>query len=109
MKIALIIPDQFENLDYLTKILDGIDCDEIISGSSNGYKLLEKYLASSNRKIIISKAAKGNTPPQRTYNAIDDAEHVFVPTHAKGIKTKKAIEYAQKHQKPLTTYNVEIL
>lgn len=33
MKIALIIPDGFKNLDYLSTLLNEITCDEIISGS----------------------------------------------------------------------------
>lgn len=102
MKVALIVPNDFADLNFLTSILDQINCEEIISGTSDGYKLLEKYLVSTNREITISKAQQGKTPPQRTYNAIDAADQVIVLTHDKGIKTKKAIEYAQKQNKPLT-------
>ncbi|MBN2833064.1 MAG: hypothetical protein JXK50_07045 [Campylobacterales bacterium] len=102
MKVALIVPNDFEDLNFLTTILDQINCEEIISGTSAGYKLLEKYLVSTHREITISKAQQGKTPPQRTYNAIDAADQVIVLTHDKGIKTKKAIEYAQKQNKPLT-------
>jgi len=108
MKVAIIVPDDFVDLDFLTSILDQINCEEIISGTSNGYKLLEKYLVSTHRKITISKAQQGKTPPQRTYNAIDATDQVIVLTHDKGIKTKKAIEYAQKQQKILMTYHVKI-
>lgn len=109
MKIALIVPDKFDDIDFLTTILDDIVCDEIISGSSKGYQLLEHYLATSNRNIVISKADKGSTPPQRAYNAIDASAQVVILTHPKGIKTKKAIEYAKKQLKPLNLHNVEIM
>lgn len=104
MKIALIVPDSFKNLDYVSTLLDRIECDEIISGSSNGYELLEQYLVASQRDILISKAPEIQL--KRAYNAIDIADQVVILTHIKGIKTKKAIEYAQKHQKPLTIFQV---
>jgi len=108
MKVALIVPDDFKDLNFLAPILDQINCEEIISGTSNGYRLLEEYIVSTHRKITISKTQQAKTPPQRTYNAIDAADQVIVLTHDKGIKTKKALEYAQKQQKILMTYRVEI-
>ena len=104
MKVALIVPDGFKDLAYLSTVLDGIDCHEIISGTSNGYELLEQYLVASSRDIIISKATASQL--KRAYNAIDAADHVVILTHAQGIKTKKAIEYAQRHQKSSTIFQV---
>lgn len=108
MVYALIVPDKFNNASFLASILDAITCSKIVAGTSNSFKLLEKYIMSSQRDIIISKAEKGKTPPERTYNAINEAEKVIILTHEKGIKSRKALQFAQSCQKPILQYHVEV-
>jgi hypothetical protein len=108
MVYALIVPDKFNNASFLASILDAITCSKIVAGTSNSFKLLEEYIMSSQRDIIISKAEKGKTPPERTYNAINEAKKVIIFTHKNGIKSKKAIQYAQSCQKPIIQHCVEL-
>lgn len=104
MKIALIVFDTFEDYDLLTSRLDELNVTEVISGTSNGFKMLEKY--HSTRRDVIVSIAHGQKL-ERAYNAIDMTDNILVYTHKKGIKTKHSIAYAKKKNKILYVYDIE--
>lgn len=106
MKITLIVFDTFEDYDLLASRLDELNVTEVISGTSNGFKMLEEY-HSTRGDVKISIAQKGARATQRAYNAIDEADYVLIYTHENGIKTKHSIEYAKKKNKILDIYDVE--
>lgn len=106
MKIALIVFDTFDDYDLLATKLGELNVTEVISGTSNGYKMLEKY-HNTRQDVKISLAQKGVKATQRAYNAIDESDYVLIYTHEKGIKTKHSIAYAKKKNKILDIYEIE--
>ena len=104
MKIALIVFDTFEDYDLLASRLDELNVTEVISGTSNGFKMLEKY--HSTRQDVIVSIAHGQKL-ERAYNAIDMTDNILVYTHKKGNKTKRSIAYAKKKNKILNIYEIE--
>lgn len=107
MKIALITADKFEDYDLLKKELDALGVSDVVAGTKKAYELLKQYVLDKPQIHISIAEKKANKPLQRAYNAIDSADHVLIYTHANGIKTKKAHEYAMKKNK--TIYIHEIL
>ncbi|MDO9305423.1 MAG: hypothetical protein Q7T77_08820 [Sulfuricurvum sp.] len=104
MKIALVVFDTFEDYDLLARRLDKLNVSEVISGTSNGFEMLQEYVMTRS-DVKISIAQKGTKKTQRVYNAIDAADYILIYTHKKGIKTKRSIEYAKKNNKKLDIYN----
>lgn len=87
--------------------LDELNVTEVISGTSNGYKMLEEY-CNTRSDVKISIAQKGAKATQRAYNAIDESDYVLIYTHEKGIKTKHSIAYAKKKNKILDIYDTTL-
>lgn len=104
MKIALIVFDTFEDYDLLATKLDELNVTEVISGTSNGYKMLEEYR--STRPDVKISIAQGHKL-ERAYNSIDMADNILVFTHKQGIKTKRSIDYAKKLNKILDINDIE--
>lgn len=107
MKIALIIADKFEDYDLLKKQLDTLNVSDVVAGTTKAFELLKQYVLNKPQVNISIAEKKVKKPLQRAYNAIDSADNVLIYTHANGIKTKKANEYAIKTNK--TIYLHEIL
>ena len=89
MKIALITADKFKDYDLLALKLDELGVTEVISGTNNGYIMLEKY-KESRPHIKIELAKKGRAAVMRAYNAIRETNNVMIFANGTGNGTKKS-------------------
>ncbi|RXI32059.1 hypothetical protein, partial [Arcobacter defluvii] len=66
MKIALVVTDKFKDYKLLEMKLDELKVKEVISGTSNGYVMLEEYIK-TRPNVKISLAKGENRPIIRAY------------------------------------------
>lgn len=89
MKLALILPDAFDNLDLMIDKINNIKPMEIISGSSHGFKLLNQARQTF-RLTIDFKEALGEKADS-AYNAIEEADEILIFHNGSGsIRTTRS-------------------
>ena len=104
MRIALIVASEFKDYRLLEMKLDELKVKEVISGTSNGYEMLEEYVKT--RPNIKINLANGSCSHVSTaYNAINEAENVVIFANGDGKRTELAIANALKEKKNLKIYS----
>ncbi len=103
MKIALVVTDKFKDYKLLEVKLDELKVKEVISGTSNGYVMLEEYIK-TRPNVKISLAKGENRPIIRAYNAINEADNVVIFANGDGIRTEHSIANALNENKRLKIY-----
>lgn len=104
MKIALIVTNKFEDYHLLELKLDELHVNEIISGTTNGYGMLEEYIK-TRPHVKVTLAKTGHQPVMRAYNAINEADNVIIFANGDGNRTEKAIANAINEKKNLKIYS----
>lgn len=104
MKIALIVASEFKDYKLLEMKLDELKVSEVISGTSNGYEMLEEYVKTrSNVKISLANGSTSHV--SIAYNAINEAENVVIFANGDGKRTELAIANALNEKKNLKIYS----
>lgn len=75
MKLALIVPNTFDNLDLLVDKIKKLNPTEIISGSSHGIELLSRAEQKFGLVINFKKALGEKT--KSAYNAMEEADEIL--------------------------------
>ncbi len=101
MKIALIVTDKFKDYHLLATKLDELQADEIVSGTTNGYEMLQEYIQ-TRAHVKVSKASGHSVIS--AYNAIKEAEKVVIFSNGDGSRTERSIANAINKKKNLKIY-----
>ncbi len=89
MKLALIVPNAFNNLDLLVDKIKTLNPTEIISGSSHGFELLNQVEQKFGLMIKLKKASGENA--DSAYNAIEEADEILIFHNGNGsIRTTRS-------------------
>jgi len=104
MKIALIIASDFSDYELLEKKLNKLKVTEVISGTTSGYKMLEKYIENK-PDITISIAKKGENGYRRAVNSINESDNVIIFANGNGNRSERSINYAINKNKNLKVYS----
>lgn len=104
MKIALIVTDKFTDYHLLETKLDELKVHEVISGTTNGYTMLERYCV-SRPHVKISLAQAGQRAVMRAYYAINQVDNVVIFANGDGHRTELAIANALNENKNLKIYS----
>ena len=104
MKIALIVASEFKDYRLLEMKLDELKISEVISGTSNGYEMLQEYIKTrQNVKITL---AKGQTSDVSiAYNAINESDNVVIFANGDGKRTELSIANTLNENKNLNIYS----
>lgn len=104
MKIALIVTDKFKDYSLLEAKLDELKVSEAISGTTNGFEMLQKY-TETRPNVKISLANNGSRAVIRAYNAINDTSNVVIFANGDGQRTEYSIANALNENKNLKIYS----
>jgi hypothetical protein len=84
--------------------LDELKVSEVISGTSHGFEMLEKYIQTRpNVKITLAQA--GPRAVMRAYYAINEADNVVIFANGDGNRTEHAIANTLNEKKNLKIYS----
>ncbi len=100
----MIITDKFDDFNLLETKLDELKVSEVISGTSHGFEMLEKYIQ-TRPNVKISLAQAGPRAVMRAYNAINEANNVVIFANGDGHRTELAIANALNEKKNLKIYS----
>lgn len=104
MKVALVVTDKFKDYKLLEMKLDELRVNEVISGTSNGYAMLEEYIKTRpNVKISLANGAKHHV--SKAYNAINEVDNVVIVANGDGKRTELSIANAINESKKLKIYS----
>lgn len=104
LKIALIVTDKFTDYHLLETKLDELKVHEVISGTTKGYTMLERY-CESRPHVKTTLAESGHRSAMRAYNAINLADDVVIFANGDGHRTEHAIANAINENKKLKIYS----
>lgn len=104
MKIALIVTDKFKDYKLLEIKLDELRVREIISGTSNGFEMLQEYVK-TRPNVKITLANGSNAHVSRAYNAINEADNIVIFANGDGKRTELSIANALNENKKLKIYS----
>lgn len=104
MKIALIVASEFKDYRLLEIKLDELKISEVISGTSNGYEMLQEYIKTRpNVKITLAKGQTSHV--SIAYNAINESDNVVIFANGNGKRTESSIVNALNENKNLKIYS----
>ncbi|MGJ0298981.1 DUF262 domain-containing protein [Aliarcobacter cryaerophilus] len=104
MKIALIVASEFKDYRLLEMKLDELKVSEVISGTSNGYEMLQEYIKTRpNVKITLAKGQTSHV--SIAYNAINEVDTVVIFANGDGKRTERSISNAINENKKLKIYS----
>lgn len=104
MKIALIVASEFKDYRLLEMKLDELKVSEVISGTSNGYEMLQEYIKTRpNVKITLARGQTSHV--SIAYNAINEVDTVVIFANGDGKRTERSISNAINENKKLKIYS----
>ena len=104
MKIALIVTTEFKDYILLESKLDAMNITEVVSGTTNGFEMLTRYIE-TRPNIQITLAKSGRSGVMRSYNAINESDNVVIFANGNGKRTELSIANAINENKNLTIYS----